>query len=88
MATVLDSPVQEAHRNGVPPRFGRRVVLVPGSPDATPESIQNRFAGLAEEDPLERDGQEEFVRVRQTMPVGDCASGRPSPPSALFFFEG
>ena len=34
----------EAHREGVVPRrTGRRVVLVPGSPDATPQSIENRF---------------------------------------------
>ena len=34
----------EAHREGVVPRRpGRRVVWVPGSPDATPQSIQNRF---------------------------------------------
>ena len=34
----------EAHREGVVPRrSGRRVVLVPSSPDATPQSIENRF---------------------------------------------
>ena len=42
--------MQEVHRDGVPPRFGRRVVLVPGSPDGTPQSIQDRF--LADEEPL------------------------------------
>ena len=64
MATVLDSPVQEVHRVGVvPPRFGQRVVLIPGSPDATPESIHNRFAALAEEDPVTRDGHVESVQV-------------------------
>ena len=51
VATVLDSLVQEVHRDGVVPRFGRRVVLIPGSPDVTPESIQYRFAALAEENP-------------------------------------
>ena len=60
----------EVHRDGVvPPRSGRRVVLVPSSPDATLQSIQgtpsslvsNRFAVLADEDPLTGEGQEEFA---------------------------
>ena len=44
--------VREVHQDGVvPPRIGRRVVLVPGSPDATPSSLMsNRFAVLADED--------------------------------------
>ena len=50
VATALDSPAQEVHRDGVPPRFGPKEVLVPGSPDATPQSIQDRF--LADEAPL------------------------------------
>ena len=64
------SGVPEVHREGVvPPRSGRRVVLVPGSPDATLQSIQgtpsslvsNRFAIWADEDPLTGKGQEEFA---------------------------
>ena len=69
MATVLDSPVQEVHRDGVPPRFGQRVVLVPGSPDAPPQSIQDRF--LADEDPLSvevMDALERGLAVTQWEP--------------------
>ena len=59
--------------------------LVPGAPDATPESTQNRFAALAEEDPLERDGQEEFVRVERRRRMVHCASRRPTRPPAPTF---
>ena len=35
--------------------------MVPGSQDATPQSIQNRFAVLADEDSLTGEGHEEFA---------------------------
>ena len=57
---------REVHRVGaVPPQFGRRVVLVPGSPDATPHSqgapsslMSNKFAVLADETPFAAEGRE------------------------------
>ena len=66
VSTVVDlvsapSLVPEVHREFVPLRSGRRVVLVPGSPDATPQSIQNRFAVLADGDPLTGEGHEELA---------------------------
>ena len=78
------------NRDGVvPPRFGRRVVLVPGSSDATLQSIQgtpsslvgNRFAVLADEDPLTGEGQKEFaVATRAESGLSDHGtdSSRPS----------
>ena len=64
--TVPASPgaFREVHRvAAVPPRFGRRVVLVPGSPDATPHSqgapsslMRNRFAVLADETAFAAEG--------------------------------
>ena len=62
--------VREVHRVGtVPPRFGR-IVLVPGSPDATPDSqgapsslMSNRFAVLADEPTVADEGREESIRV-------------------------
>ena len=39
------------HQDGAPPRMGRRVVLVPASPDATPSSLMsNRSAIFADEE--------------------------------------
>ena len=59
---VSSGAVREVHQDGaVPPRTGRRVVLVPASPDATPSSLMsNRFAVLADEE-----GCEESPRVRR-----------------------
>ena len=70
---VLPGVLPVVHRVVVPPRSGRRVVLVPNSPDATPQSIHNSFAVLADEDSLTGQGLEEFAvanagRVRFERP--------------------
>ena len=50
----------QVHREVAPPLPGRRVVLVPGSPDATPQSVHNRFAALTD-DSVTGEGLEEFA---------------------------
>ena len=40
-STVPASSGVRVHQDGAPPRMGRRVVLVPASPDATPFSLMS-----------------------------------------------